>query len=203
MIIKNALGVPVYVPEWDDRIPAGDGEKTVELNPDQVRSAPSLRAAVAKGYLIVVDHNPSDGIEAALAKLSSKSRKQDASTVIDDVVVRGQMLDYSGYAKVNRGLVRALRRGNVSVSADPVDLGKPCLMAEDVKSDIPLRPRSNGIVDINSVVPTFGGPGNGNFRVLYTTCESETLQDQVVSAVKRYDRVWCVSDFCTFCGLGE
>ena len=203
MIIKNALGVPVYVPEWDDRIPAGDGEKTVELNPDQVRSAPSLRAAVAKGYLIVVDHNPSDGIEAALAKLSSKSRKQDASTVIDDVVVRGQMLDYSGYAKVNRGLVRALRRGNVSVSADPVDLGKPCLMAEDVKSDIPLRPRSNGIVDINSVVPTFGGPGNGNFRVLYTTCESETLPDQVVSAVKRYDRVWCVSDFCTFCGLGE
>ena len=197
MIIKNALGVPIYVPEWDERIPAGDGEKTVELNPDQVRSAPSLRSAVAKGYLVVVEHNPADGIEAALAKLSSRPRRVDANTAVDDVVIRGQMLDYSGYAKVNRSLVRALRKGNISVSADPVDLGRPCLMAEDVKNDIPLRPRSNGIVDVNSVVPTFGSPGNGSLRILYTTCESETLPDQVVTAAKRYDRVWCVSDFCT------
>ena len=197
MIIRNALGVPVYGPEWDERIPAGDGNKTVELNADQVRSAPSLRSAVAKGYLVVVEHNPADGIETALAKLSSTQKRADSTATVDDVVVRGQMLDYSGYAKVNRNLVRALRRGNISVSADPVDLGKPCLMAEDVKNDIPLRPRSNGIVDINSVVPTFGSPGNGSLRILYTTCESETLPDQVIAAAKRYDRVWCVSEFCT------
>jgi glycosyltransferase involved in cell wall biosynthesis len=196
VIIKNALGVPVYVPEWDARIPAGDGGQAIELSADQVRSAPSLKSAVAKGYIVVAKHDSSSGIEEMLAKLSAKASKPASTFMLDDVVVRGQMLDYSGYAKVNRGLVRVLRRDDISVSADPVDLGRPCLLAEDVKNDVPLRPRSIGVVDINSVVPTYGSPGGGNLRILYTTCESETLPQQVVSASKRYDRVWCVSKFC-------
>lgn len=196
MIVRNALGIPVYVPEWDDRIPAGnDGEK-FEITSDRVRSAPSLRSAVAKGYVVVLDHDQSDGIQAALAKMSNKAKKPSEDAMLDDVVIRGQFLDYSGYGKVNRGLVKALTAKNISVSVDPVDLGKPQLLYEDARCGLPIRPRCQGMLDINSVVPTFGSPGPSGMRVLYTTVESETIPDAVVSAAKKYERVWCVSRFC-------
>lgn len=197
MIVKNALGIPIYVPEWNGHIPAGEDGENFVIETHKVHSAPSIRAALMKGYIVVKDHDANDGIEAAFAKISAKSRKPSPSTMLDDVVVRGQMLDYSGYAKVNRNLIRCLRSHGVSASADPVDLGRPQLMVDDVKNDVPLRPRCNGIVDINSVVPTYGGPGGGSMRVLYTTVESETLPKEVIASVRRYDQVWCVSDFCS------
>lgn len=196
MIVRNALGIPVYVPEWDDRIPAGDDGDKFEIPSDRVRSAPSLRSAVAKGYVVVVDHDQTDGIEVALAKMSSKAKKPSGDAMFDDVVVRGQFLDYSGYGKVNRGLVRVLTAKNISVSVDPVDLGKPQLLYEDARCGLPIRPRCQGMLDIHSVVPTFGSPGQSGIRVLYTTVESETLNDAVVTSAKKYEKVWCVSKFC-------
>lgn len=196
MIVKNALGIPVYIPEWDSKIPAGDEGQSFEIPENKVHSTPSLKGAVAKGYIEVVSFNPNDGIEKSLAKISDRARSPESTFILDDVVVRGQMLDYSGYAKVNRNLIAALRSAGISTSADPVDLSKPSLLAEDGKSYPPLRPRACGVVDINSVVPTYGHPGSGNLKVLYTTVESETLPEHVVKSAKRYDRLWCVSNFC-------
>lgn len=111
--------------------------------------------------------------------------------------IKGQFYDYSGYAKVNRGIVSCLK-DIYSVSIDPIDFDNMKLNSEDLYdiSKIPIS--KEALIKVDSIVPsrTYASYGKYQKKILYTTVETNTVNSDICNIIDTYDEIWTTSNFC-------
>jgi glycosyltransferase involved in cell wall biosynthesis len=159
-----------------------------------------IRSLVLSGHL-VLDKADAD-CEAAKALMNIVSKKEitldSKGREIANAVIRGQMLDYSGYAKVNRNFVKSARLSGIDILVDPVDESHPKLMGKElVEFSSFKRWKGRCKTTIDSVVPNMSLPKVSKNRILYTTVETSTLPLSLRDIVHSYDKVWTTSKFCS------
>lgn len=172
----------------------------IEVSCSRLSSDNRIRSLVLSGHLVLdeadEDCKAAKAITSILAKkenmLDSKGRE------IANTVLRGQMLDYSGYGKVNRNLAKASDIAGIDMLIDPVDENHPKLIGKELV-DFSSFKRWKGRcwTTIDSVVPNMVLPKVSRKRVLYTTVETSTLPISLRESFHSYDKVWTTSKFCS------
>tara|TARA_Y100000310_G_C20699149_1_gene828049 strand:- start:2834 stop:4240 length:1407 start_codon:yes stop_codon:yes gene_type:complete len=113
-----------------------------------------------------------------------------------NVKIKGHFEDAGGYAKVNRNAAFGLYALGVNVFIETVGNANDLTEIEAVKLNRFKKPPPRKCINIDSIVPSFSNLSTGIYNILYTTIESYTIPKQFVEAVKAYNEIWVVSDFC-------
>ena len=158
-----------------------------------------IRNLVLSGHLVMDEaDNDCAAARALMQIVGQKDNMLDSKgREIANVVLRGQMLDYSGYAKVNRNLVKAANMYGIDMLVDPVDEKHPKLIGKDLRDFSEYKSwKGRCWTTIDSVVPNMVLPTVARKKVLYTTVETSTLPLSLRDNLHAYDRVWTTSNFC-------
>ncbi len=218
MIISNNSKNTLHLEDIDEFIPYEDG-KHVHVDPDMLKKSRSLRNAIINGIIDIVEYDPNERIESSLVYLlnkmrSTKSEKIDTSTpeinqpenILPpetdingdgaEIKIHGLFYDSSGYAKVNRNLALQLQSLGFNVKIE-AKRSQNQLNESELKPFIEMEQKkvSRNHILIDSIIPSFSEIGTGKYRVLYTTIESYTLQDQFISACENYNEIWLTSEW--------
>jgi len=185
------------------------------ISPDRLKRSRSLRNCILNGTVKVLEYDKSENIERSLMFLLNKMASQKSEeipqqqdeilpdppyleTVPSDIEVKihGLFYDASGYAKVNRNLALKLAESGVKVRISP-KRGQNQLDEESLRPLVSLEktPISKKHILIDSIIPSFSEIGSGKYKILYTTIESYTIQDQFVAACQNYDEIWLTSEW--------
>lgn len=158
-----------------------------------------IRNLILSGHLVMDEADGNCAAARALMQIvGQKDNMIDSKgREIANVVLRGQMLDYSGYAKVNRNLVKVANDFKIDMLVDPVDDKHPKLIGKDLRDFSEYRSwKGRCWTTIDSVVPNMALPKVARKRILYTTVETSTLPLSMRDNFHAYDRVWTTSQFC-------
>lgn len=158
-----------------------------------------IRNLVLSGHLVMDEaDNDCAAARALMQIVGQKDNMLDSKgREIANVVLRGQMLDYSGYAKVNRNLVKAANMYGIDMLVDPVDDKHPKLIGKDLRDFSEYKSwKGRCWTTVDSVVPNMVLPKVARKKVLYTTVETSTLPLSLRDNLHAYDRVWTTSSFC-------
>lgn len=183
-----------------------NGQKTsippggiIDVSCAQISGDNRIRSMILSGNLVL--DKPDDDCPAAKAIYKSIEEKEvmidSKGREIANAVLRGQMLDYSGYGKVNRNLVKAADIAGIDMLVDPVDEKHPKLLGKEL-ADFSSVKRWKGRcwTTIDSVVPNMTLSKVSRKRVLYTTVETSTLPLSLRQSFHSYDKIWTTSSFC-------
>lgn len=177
-------------------IPPGD---TIDVTCAQLSGDNRIRNMVLSGHL-VLDRADDDcpAAKAICKSLEEKNLMIDSKgREIANTVLRGQMLDYSGYGKVNRNLMKAASVANIDMLVDPVDSKHPKLIGKELSEFSSFKQwKGRCWATIDSVVPNMSLAKVAKKRILYTTVETSTLPLSLRENFHAYDKVWTTSSFC-------
>jgi len=199
----NATKNTIYLEDIDRYIPFTDFIQ--EIDSQSIKKSKSFQLLVKLGQIEIREIN-NERIENNLKRLQDKffSEKKDNKEEIEmennhemRVNIKGHFEDQGGYAKVNRNLAFGLKSLGVDVSIENV--GPPHGLNEiEIKqlASLKRKDRAKKCINIDSIVPSFSQCSSGIYNILYTTVESNTVPDQFVEAIKNYNEIWVVSDFC-------
>jgi len=195
------LGSSVYVSDLDKSFsPSNENVQHSVTKQDLLKSI-SLRNLIRSGVFEPMSYDSEDKLEKDLYEkfhLAIKNKAPDAPDFKKGIIIRGQFLDYSGYAKVNRNLAESLLTNRIGVMINALDSQKPRLIGKDLeKSSIYKYVNSSyGDMVIDSVVPNSDIPKGKKATVLYTTVEAYTIPDSFLNIFSSYDEIWVTSNFC-------
>ena len=201
MVICNRSGSSVYVSDLDRSFsPFGENIYHEITKQDLLKSA-FLRNLIRTGVFEPVSFDQYDLLEKGLhdefshASLGKKDMSDDFKK---GIIIRGQFLDYSGYAKVNRNLADSLLKAKIGVRINALDAQKPRLIGKDLEKSSIYKyvNTSYGDMLIDSVVPNSDIPRGKKATILYTTVEAYTIPDSFINILSSYDEVWVTSNFC-------
>jgi len=201
MIICNRLGSSVYVSDLDKSFsPSNENIEYNITNQDLLKSA-SLRNLIRSGAFEPMSYNSEDKLEKDLYEkfhLSNNNRTPAGPELKKGIIIRGQFLDYSGYAKVNRNLAESLLAARIGVMVNALDAKKPRLIGKDLEKSSIYKyvDSSYGDMVIDSVVPNSDIPKGKKATILYTTVEAYTIPDSFLNIFSSYDEIWVTSNFC-------
>ena len=196
MVFYSLLDVDLYLTESNLKISPGYNKL-----PGHIVFKHKLVPSLISQGKIKVDFEPSDRAEiiSYIKNIELTVEKSEKMTLNNKYKfsVKGQFYDYSGYAKVNRNIVRCLN--SISpVAIDPIDIKNMKLNKEDILdiSDFPLS--SDACVKIDSIVPsnTYASIGKFNSKIIYTTIETSTVNKDICAIIDSYDEIWTTSNFC-------
>lgn len=183
---------------FNQKISVPPGE-TIDVTCAQLSGDNRIRNMVLSGHL-VLDKADEDcpAAKAIYKSLEEKDLMIDSKgREIANTVLRGQMLDYSGYGKVNRNLVKAASIAEMDMLVDPVDSKHPKLIGKELAEFSSFRQwKGRCWATIDSVVPNMTLAKVAKKRILYTTVETSTLPLSLRENFHSYDKVWTTSSFC-------
>jgi len=159
-----------------------------------------IRNMVLAGHMILDCADPDcPAAKALLGMLEKKDSMLDSKgREIANAVLRGQMMDYSGYAKVNRNFAKAAEIAGLDILVDPVDDKHPKLIGNELSSFSKFKQwKGRCHTTIDSVVPNMSLAKVSRKRILYTTVETSTLPLSLRESFHAYDQVWTTSKFCS------
>jgi len=218
MIILNDSKNTIHLEDVDEYISPSDQPE--EISPDRLKKSRSLRNCILNGTIKVVEFDPKERIESSLMYLLNKMASAKSETVVttepesetepdvveatlkevsDDIEVRihGLFYDASGYAKVNRNLALCLHKSGIKVKVDPKK-GQNQLNEDELRNLVvlertPISKRNHIVID--SIIPSFSEFSSAKYKILYTTIESYTVQDQFLAACQNYEEIWLTSEW--------
>jgi len=159
-----------------------------------------MRNLILSGHLVMDEADDECAAAKALMQIvGQKDNMIDSKgREIANVVLRGQMLDYSGYAKVNRNLVKVANSHGIDMLVDPVDDKHPKLIGKDLREFSDYKSwKGRCWTTVDSVVPNMVLPKVARKKILYTTVETSTLPLSLRDNLHAYDRIWTTSNFCS------
>jgi glycosyltransferase involved in cell wall biosynthesis len=201
MIIANKTGASVYVSELDVSFAPENEVASYKIGNQDLLKSMSLRNLIRSGALepISTDGSPLEkDLLNSFMKINKNKIKEDVVASSSSLVLRGQFLDYSGYAKVNRNLADVLINSGNSVKINALDYRRPRLIGEDLKKSSKYNYVDNCSSSflIDSVVPNSDTFKAKKRTILYTTVESYTIPDSFSKIFNSYDELWVTSNFC-------
>lgn len=201
MKIKNITGYSVNIFEINKSFFPTEEVEHYEITREDLLKSSSLRNMIRKGAFLPIDIDEKSNLEVQLKKESEQSLeiiKSEKKKEINGIVLRGQFLDYSGYAKVNRNLAKCLINNGINLSVNALDGSHPRLIGEDLALSSKFTYTSSSASDIiiDSIVPSSDvGRGKKN-NILYTTVEAYTIPDSFSDIFNKYSEIWTTSEFC-------
>lgn len=201
MIICNRSGSSVYVSDLDRSFSPFGENIYHEVTKQELLKSVSLRNLIKTGVFEPTSFDENDvlekGLHEAFTEVSS-SKKDSLNEFKKGIIIRGQFLDYSGYAKVNRNLADSLLKARIGVRINALDAQKPRLIGKDLEKSSIYKyvNTSYGDMLIDSVVPNSDIPRGKKATILYTTVEAYTIPDSFINIFSSYDEIWVTSNFC-------
>ena len=201
MKIENRTGHSVNISDIERNFAPKEEVSFYEISKQELLKSMSLRNLIRSSRFYPIEIDNESSLEVNLKKesdivlsMSSSEKEQKNSGVI----LRGQFLDYSGYAKVNRNLAAVIKKNNIPISINAVDSAHPRLIGSDLvlSSSFTYTNSSFGDVVIDSVVPSFDSGRGRKKSILYTTVEAYTVPDSFSKIFDQYDEIWTTSNFC-------
>lgn len=196
MIFYSLLDIDLYLTESDLKISPGYNKL-----PDYIVFKHKLiHSLISKGK-IKVEFESEDRSEVIsyIKNIKITVEKSEKMTLKNKYKfsVKGQFYDYSGYAKVNRGIVKCLSLIS-PVSIDPIDIKNMKLNKEDIDDIAKFDISSDSSIKIDSIVPsnTYASVGKFSNKILYTTVETSTVNKDICTIMDSYDEIWTTSSFC-------
>ena len=201
MILKNMTGHSVFISDIN-RSFAPVGEKpNYEISYQDLMKSMSLRNMIRRGAFVPEVWDENNELENQLHKESMESLcnlKSSEREVKKGILLRGQFLDYSGYAKVNRNLAICMAINGLQIKINAVDISSPRLIGSDLvsSSKFTYTPSLSSDVVIDSIVPS-SDVSSGKFKsILYTTVEASSIPESFSNIFNKYDEIWTTSNFC-------
>lgn len=201
MIIANKTGASVYISELDISFAPENEVASYKIGNQDLLKSMSLRNLIRSGILepIETDGSPLEkDLFNSFMKIGKNKSKEEGTISSAPLVLRGQFLDYSGYAKVNRNLADVLINSGSNIKINALDYRRPRLIGEDLKKSSKYNYVDNCYSSflIDSVVPNSDTFKAKKRTVLYTTVESYTIPDSFSNIFNSYDELWVTSNFC-------
>lgn len=196
MRLINNCNADLQLSNGKPSIPPGG---IIDVSCSSLSNDTRIRKLILSGHLVMDEADRDCAAARALIQIvGQKENMLDSKgREIANVVLRGQMLDYSGYAKVNRNLVKAANMHGIDMLVDPVDDNHPKLIGNDLREFSGYKNwKGRCWTTIDSVVPNMVLPKVARKKVLYTTVETSTLPLSLRDNLHAYDRVWTTSNFC-------
>jgi len=112
------------------------------------------------------------------------------------ITYRGNVESFSGFSKHNRNIIYGLTKYGFDLTLIPISKIEGINAAESFRLNNLIKiPDSNSIL-INSSIPTQAiNPEEYKYSIIYTTIESETIPQQYIEILKKYNEIWVTSDF--------
>ena len=197
MRLINNCNADLQLSNGKPSIPPGG---IIDISCSSLSNDTRIRNLILSGHLVMDEADGNCAAARALMQIvGQKDNMLDSKgREIANVVLRGQMLDYSGYAKVNRNLVKVANANGIDMLVDPVDDKHPKLIGDDLRNFSHYKNwRGRCWATIDSVVPNMSLAKLARKRVLYTTVETSTLPLSMRENFHSYDKVWTTSKFCS------
>ena len=201
MKIQNRTGHSVYVSGIEKNFAPMEEVNFYELSHQDILKSNSLRNLIRRGSFYPIEIDNDSNLEKILKEESDKSIAMIAAhknKFTNGLILRGQFLDYSGYAKVNRNLGSCLKKHGVSLVVNALDHAHPRLIGSDLilSSSFTYTHSVSADIVIDSIVPSFDVAKGKKKSILYTTVEAYSIPESFESIFKKYDEIWTTSNFC-------
>lgn len=201
MIVINKTGASVYISELDISFAPENEVSSYRISNQDILKSMSLRNLIRSGILepVETDGSPLEkDLFNSFMKNNENKKNKIKTSASSSLVLRGQFLDYSGYAKVNRNLADVMAGNGINVKVNALDYKRPRLIGDDLKKSAKYNYVDNchSSVLVDSVVPNSDIIRAKKRTILYTTVESYTIPDSFSSIFDSYDEIWVTSNFC-------
>lgn len=201
MKVENRTGHSVFLSDLNVSFCPVEECGAIEITHQDLLKSMSLRNIIRHGAFVPTEWNKENKLESSLSKESHTSVSNAKSTKPnekDGIVLRGQFLDYSGYAKVNRNLASCMVENGIKVCINAVDSSTPRLIGADLtlSSNFSYTNASVGDIIIDSIVPSTDVARGRRKTILYTTVESYSIPSSFSAIFDKYDEIWTTSNFC-------
>lgn len=201
MKIENRTGHSVYVADIERNFSPKEEINEYIISEQELLKSLSLRNLIRTGNFYPKEINENSNLEVQLKKESEKSTEMinaQKSKFVHGLVLRGQFLDYSGYAKVNRNLASCIKQNGIDILVNALDSAHPRLIGEDLTKSSSFNYTNSSCSDvvIDSIVPSFDVAKGKKKSILYTTVEAYSIPDSFESIFNKYDEIWTTSNFC-------
>ena len=159
MILKNMTGHSVFISDINRSFAPVDEKPNYEISYQDLMKSMSLRNMIRRGAFVPEVWDENNELENQLHKESMESLcnlKSSEREVNKGILLRGQFLDYSGYAKVNRNLAICMAINGLQIKINAVDISSPRLIGSDLvsSSKFTYTPSLSSDVVIDSIVPS-------------------------------------------------
>lgn len=202
MIVVNKTGSSLYVSELEKSFAPEREVKSYFISSQDVLKSISIRNLIRSGFLEPIEIDTNSSLEKDLLSSYNKSMKNKENNtekiITNGFMLRGQFLDYSGYAKVNRNLADCLIKNKINLSINALDYKTPRLIGKDLEKTSSYKYVFSNCSDlvIDSIVPSSDNARGKEKSIIYTTVESYSIPDSFSGIFNRYDEIWVTSNFC-------
>ncbi len=188
----NISNNTIYLTDISLNIPYDNIQRYISLQ--LVKKSYSFQSLIHDGLIQILQIGDST-FEQSLKKRDVLFCKKQYKKI--KYAIRGNFLDHSGFAKVNRNLIYALNECGLSFKAI-TNTEKKISIDHDQLQKISqyIDKDSQPQILIDSCIPTFANADFGKYKILLTTVQSYSIPEQFLQNANKYDQLWVNSDFC-------